>query len=88
MDQLVVFWWVQRNVVRFGGDLVNVIIIGELAGGMSVYALLVLLFADGLFVKVVIMFGGDGTLLLIDIWVMEVGGVEFGKKKGIVVDDL
>lgn len=57
MDQIVVFKWVQCNIVNFGGDLVNVMFFGEFVGGELVYNLLILLQVLGLFVKVIVEFG-------------------------------
>ena len=48
-DQLSALEWVQENIAAFGGDPAKVTIAGESAGGMSVFTLLSLPQARGLF---------------------------------------
>jgi len=53
-DQIFALQWVRRNIKFFGGDINNVTIFGESAGGMSVCNLLVSPEAKGLFHKAII----------------------------------
>jgi para-nitrobenzyl esterase len=53
--------WVQRNIVKFGGDPGNVTLFGESAGGLSVVMQMVSPAATGLFQKVIIESGVSGT---------------------------
>jgi para-nitrobenzyl esterase len=45
--------WVQKNIKKFGGDVNNVTIFGESAGGHNVFALLVSPLTNGLFHKAI-----------------------------------
>ena len=58
LDQIAALKWVQRNAAAFGGDLDNVTVFGESAGGFAIHALLTTPLAKGLFAKVVIQSGG------------------------------
>jgi para-nitrobenzyl esterase len=58
MDQQAALRWVQRNIARFGGDVHNVTIFGESAGGQSVLLQLVSPGARGLFAKAIVESGG------------------------------
>lgn len=49
MDQIEVLKWVQRNIVKFGGDKDKVTLYGQSSGGTSIYALLASPLAKGLF---------------------------------------
>ncbi len=62
MDQLAALNWVKRNIARFGGDPAAVTIIGESAGGGSVFSLLNNPAAKGLFARAVVMSGGGRGL--------------------------
>jgi len=57
-DQIAGLEWVRENVASFGGDPLNVTIIGVSAGGMSVGTLLGCPKASGLFHRAVAMSGG------------------------------
>jgi para-nitrobenzyl esterase len=54
MDQQAALRWVQRNIARFGGDVHNVTIFGESAGGQSVLLQLMSPGARGLFAKAIV----------------------------------
>jgi para-nitrobenzyl esterase len=53
-DQIAALKWVQKNIAGFGGDLANVTIFGESAGGVSVCSLLAAPPAAGLFHRAII----------------------------------
>jgi len=48
-DQILALRWLKSNIARFGGDPENITIMGESAGAMSVFALMGLPEAKGLF---------------------------------------
>ncbi len=58
LDQIAALKWVQRNIDVFGGDVGNVTIFGESAGGASVCALMTSPLTDGLFAKAIVESGG------------------------------
>jgi para-nitrobenzyl esterase len=58
MDQQAALRWVQRNIAHFGGDVHNVTIFGESAGGQSVLLQLISPGARGLFAKAIVESGG------------------------------
>ena len=60
MDQIAALKWVQRNIVRFGGDPTNVTIAGESAGSQDVSLLLVAPSARALFEKAIMESGTPG----------------------------
>lgn len=64
MDQIAALKWIQENISAFGGDPNNVTIFGESAGGVSVYSLITIPAAVGLFQKAISESGGgrDGVL--------------------------
>jgi len=53
LDQITALKWVRDNIENFGGDVNNVTIFGESAGGMSVTTLLTMPEAKGLFHRVI-----------------------------------
>jgi len=50
-DQVMALRWIKNNIARFGGDPENITIMGESAGAQSVFALIGLPQAKGLFQK-------------------------------------
>ena len=57
MDIIAALRWVQNNIDLFGGDLNNITIFGESAGGHNVYSLIASKRAEGLFHKAIAMSG-------------------------------
>jgi para-nitrobenzyl esterase len=60
-DQLAALKWMQRNIAAFGGDLHQVTIAGESAGGGSVHALMTSPLTTGLFRGSIVQSGGGRT---------------------------
>jgi para-nitrobenzyl esterase len=58
LDQVAALKWVNRNIVKFGGDPNNVMLIGQSAGSMSINYLQASPLAKGLFQKAFGMSGG------------------------------
>jgi para-nitrobenzyl esterase len=52
-DQILALRWLKKNIARFGGDPENITIMGESAGAMSVFTLMGLPQAKGLFQKAI-----------------------------------
>ncbi|MEI8309871.1 MAG: carboxylesterase/lipase family protein [Verrucomicrobiota bacterium] len=52
-DQVLALRWLKNNIAKFGGDPENITIMGESAGAMSVFALMGLPQARGLFQKAI-----------------------------------
>jgi carboxylesterase type B/predicted amidohydrolase YtcJ len=52
-DQILALRWLKNNIARFGGDPENITIMGESAGGESVFVLMGLPEAKGLFQKAI-----------------------------------
>ena len=53
LDIISALEWTQRNISSFGGQMSNVTVFGESAGGHNIYALLASPLADGLFHKAI-----------------------------------
>jgi len=53
LDQITALRWVRDNIENFGGDVDNITIFGESAGGMSVSTLMAIPEAKGLFHRVI-----------------------------------
>ena len=64
MDQIEALRWVQTHIQAFGGNLDNVTVFGESAGGMSIVALLTSSYAKGLFHKAIIQSGGGRHIMV------------------------
>ncbi|MFZ9709354.1 MAG: carboxylesterase/lipase family protein [Steroidobacteraceae bacterium] len=60
LDVLEALRWVQRHAAQFGGDIGNVTVFGESAGGTNALALLVTPAADGLFHRLIVQSLGFG----------------------------
>lgn len=88
MDQIAALAWIRRNIAAVGGDLANVTIVGESAGGMSVHNLLTSPMAQGLFARAVVASGGDGSAIAgKTLAEAEAIGATFGRTQGIAPDD-
>jgi len=62
-DMIAALQWVQENVGYFGGDVKNVTIFGESAGGISISTLVASPLTAGLFKRAIIQ-SGNGSLVL------------------------
>ena len=54
LDQIMALRWLQENISNFGGDLGNITVFGESAGGLSVSHLMASPLAKGLFQKAIV----------------------------------
>jgi len=87
LDQIEALRWVKRNIPAFGGDPERVTIMGESAGGNSVFALLVSPLAKGLFQRAISESGAgltfaDGKQSRYGFRPAEKMGLEFAQKCG------
>lgn len=90
LDQIAALQWVQDNIEEFGGDVANVTLFGESAGGIAVNALMVAPSADGLFAKAMSQsgFGREPTLAWEDAVVFGQAAVEPLAGAEATADDL
>lgn len=65
-DQIVVLCWVKDNIFVFGGDFDNVMVFGELVGGMSIVLFMVMFDVKGLFYKVILE-SGVFQMMMVDV---------------------
>ena len=63
LDQKAGIEWVKRNIANFGGDPENITILGQSAGGVSVFSHLCSPQTEGLFQKAVIQSSAGGSVL-------------------------
>ncbi|MDX1492105.1 MAG: carboxylesterase family protein [Pseudohongiellaceae bacterium] len=61
VDTIAGLQWVQDNIAEFGGDVNNVTIFGESAGGANVMSLVTSPMAEGLFHRAIVESGGIST---------------------------
>lgn len=80
-DQIEALRWIKRNIKNFGGDLDNITIFGESAGGMSIGVLITSPLTRGLFNKAIIQ-SGPLSLITTTLKSQDKVSVEFAEKVG------
>ncbi len=89
MDQIAALQWVQKNITEFGGDIHNITLFGESAGGASIITLMTIKDAQGLFNKAIIQSGTGHSSFFPpkSLKNAEKNGINFANKKNIPNDE-
>lgn len=80
-DQIAALRWVKKNIAAFGGDVENITLFGQSAGGTSVSLLLASEATSGLFKKAIVMSGSAISSWAINrqpIWIASLVAKELG----------